>query len=475
LTKKLYIKTYGCQMNVYDSVRMAEVLSPLGFASVDSPTDADMVILNTCHIREKASEKVYDELGRLRQLKEGRDQDMTIAVAGCVAQAEGEELIKRAPVVDLVVGPQSYQRLPEMLARMSRDGGHQLEVDFAVEEKFDQLDATPDASGVTAFVTIQEGCDKFCSFCVVPYTRGAEFSRPVEDIVREVKSLCASGVREITLLGQNVNAYHGTDSNGREIGLGDLARRLAEIDGVWRIRYTTSHPRDMDDSLISAHGEVPALMPFLHLPVQSGSDTVLKSMNRRHTVDHYRKIIDRLRTAREDLVLSSDFIVGHPGESDQDFDLTMQLVSDITFAQAFSFKYSPRPGTPAAQDAQIPERVKDARLAALQSLLKQQQTAFNASKIGQTVPVLLERPGRHDGQVIGRSPYLQSVYLEAPVHRIGRMVDVDVHGSSLNSLTGSLVRELDARDDSSDGFARPKQKIDTSDKAASSFEERACV
>jgi tRNA-2-methylthio-N6-dimethylallyladenosine synthase len=449
LTKKLFVKTYGCQMNVYDSDRMTELLAPLGYAAVDAPDDADMVILNTCHIREKAAEKVYSELGRLRVRREERREegrgDMMIAVAGCVAQAEGAEVLRRAPFVDMVFGPQTYHRLPEMVARAARQGGGVLDTDFPAEPKFDDL-APPKATGVTAFLTIQEGCDKFCTFCVVPYTRGAEFSRPAASVLDEARRLVEQGVRELTLLGQNVNAWHGEGPDGSEWGLGRLVRALAEIDGLERIRYTTSHPRDVDDDLIAAHRDVPELMPFLHLPVQSGSDRILAAMNRRHTAEQYRAIVGRLRDAQPDLVLSSDFIVGYPGESDRDFEATMKLVREVGFIQAFSFKYSPRPGTPAAADEiQVAEDVKSARLDELQAELVRQQTAFNKSCAGKTFPVLFEKPGRHAGQLIGRTPFLQSLHAEADSSLLGHMVDVVVEEGHQNSLTGRLAGPTDAR------------------------------
>ena len=439
--KRLYIKTYGCQMNVYDSERMADVLRPLGYALADAPDEADLVVLNTCHIREKAAEKVYSELGRIRQIKEIRaeaGQATQVAVAGCVAQAEGEEIMRRAPVVDLVVGPQSYHKLPELIARTSRALGERLAADFAPEDKFDALPQARKVDGVTAFLTVQEGCDKFCTFCVVPYTRGGEYSRPAEAILQEARRLADQGVREVTLLGQNVNAYAG------EGGLAGLIRRLAKIDGLDRIRYTTSHPRDMDEALIAAHAEVEALMPYLHLPVQAGSDKVLRAMNRQHTAETYLTLIDRIRAVRPDLALSGDFIVGFPGESDKDFEATLELVREARYAAAFSFKYSRRPGTPAsAMAGQVDEAVKDERLARLQALLTEQQKAFNASQVGRILPVLLERKGRHEGQVVGRSPYLQGVHAEGPEHLIGRIVPVRVTGSSLNSLTGALVSEME--------------------------------
>jgi len=455
LAKKLYIKTYGCQMNEYDSARMADVLAPLGYEPTAEVEAADMVILNTCHIREKASEKVFSELGRLRPAKRDRQaagQEMIIAVAGCVAQAEGGEIVRRAPYVDIVLGPQTYHRLPELIARARRaaDPEHRgiVETEFPAESKFDHLPETTTATGVTAFLTVQEGCDKFCTFCVVPYTRGAEMSRPVEEIAAEARRLVTAGVREITLLGQNVNAYHGRAPSrfvGRagstsEWGLGRLARHLAEIDGLERIRYTTSHPRDMDDELIEAHRDLPQLMPFLHLPVQSGSDRVLAAMNRQHRVADFLTTVERLRAARPDLALSSDFIVGFPGETEADFEATLALLRQVEFAMAYSFKYSARAGTPAAAlPAQVPEEVRSERLDRLQALLRQQQLAFNRAMIGRRLPVLLEKPGRHPGQLIGRSPYLQSVHLDAAAALIGRIVPVDILALAPNSLAGRLA------------------------------------
>ncbi|WP_109149764.1 tRNA (N6-isopentenyl adenosine(37)-C2)-methylthiotransferase MiaB [Azospirillum sp. TSO5] len=444
MTKKLFIKTWGCQMNVYDSARMADVLAPLGYQPVDEPDGADMVILNTCHIREKAAEKVFSELGRLRQMKdrkaEAEDGRMILAVAGCVAQAEGEEIVARAPFVDMVFGPQTYHTLPEMVAKASRAAGSVLNTDFPAESKFDFLPEEAGSQGVSAFLAVQEGCDKFCTFCVVPYTRGAEFSRPADRILAEAKRLVAGGTREINLLGQNVNAWHGDGPDGTTWGLGRLIRQLAEIDGLERIRYTTSHPRDMADDLIRAHAEVPQLMPYLHLPVQAGSDRILAAMNRKHTADDYRRLVDRLRTAKPDLAMSGDFIVGFPGESDADFAATLKLVTEIGYAQAYSFKYSPRPGTPASVDgAQVPEEVKESRLAALHQLLNAQQVAFNHSFIGRSVPVLFDRVGRRDGQLLGRSPWMQSVHAEANERLLGRIVEVQVDAALANSLAGTVV------------------------------------
>jgi len=435
--KKLFIRTYGCQMNVYDSARMTDVLRPLGYAPTETPDDADMVIINTCHIREKAAEKVFSDLGRLRPLKEARQGNggMIVAVAGCVAQAEGAAIMARMPFVDIVLGPQTYHRLPEMVAKAARSGKGVLDTEFPVEPKFDHLPA-PRAEGPTAFLSVQEGCDKFCTFCVVPYTRGAEYSRPVADVLREANGLVREGVREITLLGQNVNAYHGENTDGKTWGLGRLIRALAEIEGLARIRYMTSHPRDMDDELIEAHRDVKALMPFLHLPVQSGSDKILAAMNRGHTVDEYRRIIDKLRAYQPDLALSSDFIVGHPGESDADFAATMKLVEEMFFTLAYSFKYSARPGTPAAvMPNQIAEDVKTERLAILQELLFAQQRGFNKTCIGKTMDVLLTGPGRHPGQLAGRSPYLQPVHVTADKRWIGQVVPLHIAATEPNSLS----------------------------------------
>ncbi len=438
--KKLFVKTFGCQMNVYDSERMKDVLAPTGYMPTDALEDADMVILNTCHIREKASEKVFSDLGRLRKLKdraaEQQNRQMLIAVAGCVAQAEGEEITRRAPWVDMVVGPQTYHRLPELVAKAD-PGSRQSVVDteFPAEVKFDFLPEEAVPRGPAAFLSVQEGCDKFCSFCVVPYTRGAEFSRPADKIIAEAKRLVVDGTREITLLGQNVNAWHGASTDGTDWGLGRLIRELAEIDGLQRVRYTTSHPLDMDDGLMSAHRDVPQLMPYLHLPVQAGSDRVLKAMNRNHTADDYRRIIDRLRTFKPDLALSGDFIVGFPGETDRDFADTIKLVADIGYASAYSFKYSPRPGTPAAGDnQQVDERVKTNRLAALQQLLDSQQMAFNKTCVGQQMEVLIDKMGGRNGQVAGRSPFMQSVYLEGNHTQLGQMVTVTVKEARQNSL-----------------------------------------
>jgi tRNA-2-methylthio-N6-dimethylallyladenosine synthase len=441
--KKLYIRTYGCQMNVYDSARMADVLAPLGYAPVESAREADMVILNTCHIREKAAEKVFSELGRLKPLKEAarrRGGRMILAVAGCVAQAEGAEILVRAPHVDIVLGPQTYHRLPELVATATRQAGGVLDTDFPVESKFDHLPGASAPQGVSTFLTIQEGCDKFCTFCVVPYTRGAEFSRPVTEVIEESRGQVAAGAREITLLGQNVNAYHGAAPGGGEWGLGRLIRALGEIPGLARIRYTTSHPRDVDDELIEAHRDIAALMPFLHLPVQSGSDHILAAMNRRHTAADYLRTLERLRGARPEIAFSSDFIVGYPGETERDFEATLALVRETGFAQSFSFKYSPRPGTPAAAEPdQVPDSIKSERLQRLQGLLESQQRAFNRSQVGRTLDVLLERPGRHPGQLVGRSPYLQPVHVLAPAGLVGALVPVRIVGIEPNSLAGERL------------------------------------
>jgi tRNA-2-methylthio-N6-dimethylallyladenosine synthase len=434
--KRVYIKTYGCQMNVYDSERMADVLAPLGYGVTDDPARADLVVLNTCHIREKATEKVYSELGQLKRLKAERPGGMTIAVAGCVAQAEGEEIMRRQPAVDLVVGPQAYHQLPELIARAHRARGERLAADFAPDEKFDALPAARRPSGVTAFLTVQEGCDKFCTFCVVPYTRGGEWSRPAEAIEAEARALADKGVREVTLLGQNVNAYAG------EGGLAGLIRRLAKIPGLDRIRYTTSHPRDMDEALIAAHAEVPELMPYLHLPVQAGSDKVLRAMNRAHTAESYVRLIKKIRSRRPDIAISGDFIVGFPGEREADFEATLGLVREVGYASAFSFKYSRRPGTPAsAMPGQVAEAVKEERLQRLQALLNAQQQAFNASQAGRTLDVLLEKSGRHPGQLVGRSPYLQAVHVTAPDRLLGKIVPVKVESAGRNSLAGVLELE----------------------------------
>jgi tRNA-2-methylthio-N6-dimethylallyladenosine synthase len=452
LPRKVHIKSYGCQMNVYDAQRMVDTLAGEGFVETASVDDADLVILNTCHIREKASEKVYSELGRLRAVKEEATRQgrrMNIAVAGCVAQAEGNEIIHRAPVVDVVVGPQSYHHLPELLARAEKDG-RALETEFPAEDKFAFLPPPkPDvirARGISSFVTIQEGCDKFCTFCVVPYTRGAEVSRPAARIIDEVKRLADHGVREITLIGQNVNAYHGEGPDGRTWPLGTLLRQLADIPGIVRLRYSTSHPRDIDETLIEAHRDTPAVMPFVHLPVQSGSDRILAAMNRKHTTDDYRRAIDRFRAVCQDIAFSSDFIVGFPGESEEDFLATLALVTQIGYAGAYSFKYSPRPGTPAAEMQEIVSAEEmDERLARLQELIDSQQSAFNRALIGTTVDVLFERAARNPGQIVGRTAYLQPAHVMAPESIIGHVLPVKIDSLERYSLLGELAIPLPKR------------------------------
>jgi tRNA-2-methylthio-N6-dimethylallyladenosine synthase len=439
--RRVFVKTYGCQMNVYDSQRMSDALAADGYAPTDDIADADLVLINTCHIREKAAEKVYSELGRVRQIKAeraARGEETIVGIAGCVAQAEGEEIVRRAPVVDIVLGPQTYHRLPAMVAR-ARDGGKVVETDYAVEDKFAHLPAAAKAvtrsRGVTAFLTVQEGCDKFCTFCVVPYTRGSEISRSVAQIVAEAEKLAQAGVREVTLLGQNVNAWHGVGPDGTEWGLGRLLYRLAEIPGIARLRFTTSHPRDMDDELIAAHRELPELMPYLHLPVQSGSDRILKAMNRRHTGAQYLELVERIRAARGDIALSGDFIVGFPGETDADFEATMALVEKVRYAAAFTFKYSPRPGTPAADmDAQVDPAVADERLQRLQALIARQQREFGDAIVGREVDVLIEKPGRRPGQIMGRSPWLQPVILDETAGEIGDIVKARITQVVANSL-----------------------------------------
>ncbi len=446
LPRKLHIKSYGCQMNVYDAQRMVDTLAGEGFVETASVDDADLVILNTCHIREKASEKVYSELGRLRVMKDEaarNGRQMSIAVAGCVAQAEGSEIIARAPVVDVVVGPQSYHHLPELLARAKSDG-RALETEFPIQDKFEFLPPPrPDAiraRGISSFVTVQEGCDKFCTFCVVPYTRGAEVSRPAAKIVDDVQRLADHGVREITLIGQNVNAYHGEGPDGRIWSLGTLLRRLADIPGIVRLRYSTSHPCDVDESLIEAHRDLAALMPFVHLPVQSGSDRILAAMNRKHTADDYRRAIDRFRDARQDIAFSSDFIVGFPGETEEDFRATLALVTQIGYAGAYSFKYSPRPGTPAADMRETVSAAEmDERLVRLQELIDSQQSAFNKAMIGNTVDVLFERPARNPGQIVGRTACLQPAHVMAPADIIGQVLPVRIDSLERYSLLGELV------------------------------------
>ncbi|GAB1380128.1 tRNA (N6-isopentenyl adenosine(37)-C2)-methylthiotransferase MiaB [Pararhodobacter aggregans] len=436
--KKLFIKTYGCQMNVYDSERMAEAMGANGYVTTDRAEDADMILLNTCHIREKAAEKVYSELGRLRPLKDA-NPELKIGIAGCVAQAEGEEILRRAPVVDLVVGPQTYHRLPEMEAA-ARAGARPVDTDFPEEDKFERLPKGPRASrGPTAFLTVQEGCDKFCAFCVVPYTRGAEVSRPAERLLREARDLVERGVRELTLLGQNVNGYHGLGPDGTVWSLARLVRELAGIEGLWRIRYTTSHPNDMSDDLIAAHGEVDKLMPYLHLPVQSGSDKVLKAMNRKHKAADYLRLIERLRAVRPDLALSGDFIVGFPGETEADFEETLSLVRAVGYHSAFTFKYSARPGTPAAERPVLPESVLDDRLHRLQALVAEQQRAAHEAMVGREVGVLIEKKGRMPGQMVGKSDHLHAVHVADCAAKPGELIRVRITGSAANSLAGRAL------------------------------------
>ncbi|HET7716815.1 MAG TPA: tRNA (N6-isopentenyl adenosine(37)-C2)-methylthiotransferase MiaB [Bauldia sp.] len=455
--RKVHIRTYGCQMNVYDSERMADALAEAGYAPVDSPESADLILLNTCHIREKAAEKVYSEIGRLRHLKAraaAQGRNVTLGVAGCVAQAEGEEIMRRAPSVDLVVGPQSYQRLPDLVAE-ARAGGAVVATDFAVAEKFgvlDRLASRPQhdrpaeaARRYAAFLTVQEGCDKFCAFCVVPYTRGAEVSRPVAAILAEATRLAAEGVREVTLLGQNVNAWRADGPDGRVWGLGRLLFRLAEIPGIDRLRYTTSHPNDMDDELIAAHRDLPALMPYLHLPVQAGSDRILAAMNRRHRRADYLRTIEKILTARPGIALAGDFIVGFPGETEADFLDTLRIVDEVGYASAFSFKYSPRPGTPAAAMEQVPEPVKAERLGRLQAAIAAAQARFQASRVGMEAEVLFERSGRHEGQIVGRSPWLSPVQVEAGPEKIGSIQRVTITGAGPNSLFGALSQAVPNR------------------------------
>ncbi|HEY9011608.1 MAG TPA: tRNA (N6-isopentenyl adenosine(37)-C2)-methylthiotransferase MiaB [Devosia sp.] len=445
--KKLFIKTYGCQMNVYDSDRMADALAPHGYQPTQVLEEADLIVLNTCHIREKASEKVFSELGRLREMRAEREAaggtSFKIGVAGCVAQAEGDEIVRRAKGVDLVFGPQSYHRLPELLKRTG-NGAVVVDTEFPEEDKFEHLPAATKAvtraRGLTAFLTVQEGCDKFCSFCVVPYTRGAEVSRPVEQVLAEARNLAEAGVRELTLLGQNVNAYHGHDAAGRSVGLGELCFRLAEIPGLARIRYTTSHPLDMSDELIAAHRDLPALMPYLHLPVQSGSDRILKAMNRRHSRAEYMGVIERILKASPDMALSGDFIVGFPGETEADFADTLAIARDVGYASAFTFKYSTRPGTPGAtMENQVDEAVKTERLQRLNAQIVEQTQAFGRSVVGKVLPVLIDKKGRNPGQVGGRSPYLQAVHMDGPERLIGTIQPVEIVATGNNSLSGKIV------------------------------------
>jgi len=448
--KKLFVKSYGCQMNAYDATRMADVLAPENYIETAQIEDADLIVLNTCHIREKAADKVFSELGKVRVLKEARAAaglETKIAVAGCVAQAEGAEILRKQRAVDLVVGPQSYHRLPELL-RQTRTGPV-VDTDFPIEDKFDHLAQPTDAKirqrGVNAFLTVQEGCDKFCAFCVVPYTRGAETSRPAAKIIAEAENFARAGVREISLLGQNVNAYHGLGEDDADWSLADLLYRLAKVDGIARLRYTTSHPNDMAEDLIRAHGDLPALMPFLHLPVQSGSDRILDAMNRRHTAADYLRLVERIRRARPDIALSSDFIVGFPGETEADFAATLALAQEVTFASTFFFKYSARPGTPGADLAdQVAEDVKSERLARLSEVVETQRRAFNAALVGQRVEVLFEKAGRYPGQIVGKTPWLQQVQLDGPIQLIGQVAQVDIVECSSNSLFGRLAEDAES-------------------------------
>lgn len=439
--KKLYIKTYGCQMNVYDSKKMEELLTPLGYEITEKPDDSNMVVLNTCHIRERAAEKVYSELGRIRikqKKMRAKGKEMMIAVAGCVAQAEGEEVMKRAPYVDIVVGPQSYHHLPELIANAVRKKGGAMDLDFPAISKFDSLPVAT-SQGASAFLSIQEGCDKFCTFCVVPYTRGAEYSRRLEEIVREANRLVELGAKEVTLLGQNVNAYHGERPDGEVFSLAKLIKYLAKIKDLKRIRYMTSHPLDMDEELIKLHGEEEKLMPFLHLPVQSGSNRVLKMMNRKHNRDHYLKVIESLRKARSDIAFSSDFIVGFPGETERDFKDTLALIDEVGYAQAYSFKYSIRPGTPASiMDNQVPEQEKERRLRELQNLINKHQEGYNVLGVGKVIEVLFDRKGKLEGQILGRSPHMQSVYVN-DAYNFGKIVPVKITEAHSNSLSGIIV------------------------------------
>jgi tRNA-2-methylthio-N6-dimethylallyladenosine synthase len=439
-TKKVFVKTFGCQMNVYDSERMAECLAPHGYVQTAKMADADVIVLNTCHIREKAAEKVYSELGRIRQVKRGRQaegKNTVVTVAGCVAQAEGAEMVRRTPVVDLVVGPQAYHRLPALIISAKSGGRPVVDTEFPDEDKFAHLPKRMGPRQVTAFLTVQEGCDKFCTFCVVPYTRGAEFSRPVTQVLAEARRLVARGAREITLLGQNVNAYHGQGPDGRPWSLAKLIAHLAAIEGLERLRYTTSHPRDMDDALIAAHRDIGRLMPYLHLPFQAGADRILAAMNRKHTARDYLRLVEKIRAARPDIALSTDIIVGFPGETEADFQETLAIVREVGFAQAYSFNYSARPGTPAAtMDEQVPDTVKSDRLARLQVLLDDQQASFNAGCVGKVLPVLFEKPGRHPGQLVGRSPYLQPVHAPAADTLLGRILPVQIVAVGSNSLSG---------------------------------------
>ncbi|MFK8040017.1 MAG: tRNA (N6-isopentenyl adenosine(37)-C2)-methylthiotransferase MiaB [Rickettsiaceae bacterium] len=445
--KYVYFKTYGCQMNVYDSIKMGDLLAPFGFDTTESLTIADIVILNTCHIREKAAEKMYSELGRINKIQNQRKSESLskaiIIVAGCTGQAEGEEIFARAPMVDIVVGPQSYDKLPSLIAQIARDNKHLIDLDFVHEEKFDKLPEEVSSQGVSAVVSVQEGCNKFCTFCVVPYTRGAEFSRPLEQIYRETLSLVSNGAQEINLLGQNVNAYHGKDHDGNECDLADLISYLAQIPNLKRIKYTTSHPRDMNQKLIDLHGSEPKLMPFIHLPIQSGSNKILKTMNRKHSRQEYLDLIGAFREKRKDVVFSSDFIVGFPGETDEDFQDTLDLVKQVHYGQCYSFKYSPRPGTPAANKTQVPESIKSERLSILQNELMKQQLETNKNTIGKLLPVMFDRKGKFPGQIIGKTPYMQSVHITDHYgHLLGKIADIKITQAFPTSLSGLTISEM---------------------------------
>jgi len=441
--KKIYVKTYGCQMNVYDTIKIKDVMAPFNYEPTDKLEEAYMVVLNTCHIREKAAEKIYSELGRIRQLKDKRRAlrlDLIIVVAGCVGQAEGEEIFQRAHFVDIVVGPQSYFILPELANRIEKGEKHLIELDFVEEEKFDKLPEDTMQSGSSAFVSVQEGCDKFCTFCVVPYTRGAEFSRPVEKVYREVSTAVSKGAVEVHLLGQNVNAYHGKSEIGQDFSLAELIDKISGISGLERIRYTTSHPSDMSEDLIKIHGSNSKLMPFLHLPIQSGSSKILKAMNRRHSKEEYLEIMDALRKSCPEIALSSDFIVGFPGETEEDFEDTLDIVRKVKYAQCYSFKYSPRPGTPGAtKENQVPENIKAERLKRLQDEVAIYQLEYNQTCVGKIMPVLLEGEGRLEGQLIGKSPYMQTVHIQAPKSMLGKIIDIQITKALQNSLSGEVA------------------------------------
>jgi tRNA-2-methylthio-N6-dimethylallyladenosine synthase len=441
--KKIFVKTYGCQMNVYDSIKMQDLMLPLGYSITEVMDESDMVVLNTCHIREKAAEKTYSELGRVRELKELKKKQgkkLVVVVAGCTGQAEGEEIFARANYVDIVVGPQSYHNLPNMVAKIEEGSKHLIELDFIEEEKFDKLPEYTSPQGVSSGVSVQEGCDKFCTFCVVPYTRGAEFSRPLENVYREVLNAVNNGAKEITLLGQNVNAYHGKSPEGNDVSLARLIESISEIKALERIRYMTSHPCDMDDDLIKLHGTEPKLMPFLHLPIQSGSNKILKAMNRRHNTEEYLDIMKRLKEVRPDIALSSDFIVGFPGETDEDFADTMDIIKHVKFGQSYSYKYSPRPGTPAATKEQVPENIKNERLKILQEEINRHQIEYNQSFEGKIIPVLFDRQGKYEGQIIGKSPYMQSVHVSNPsLDLLGVVMKVLIKEGRASSLSGEII------------------------------------